>query len=694
MATTDQSHQLMSWLLKPENLERLKNNKGVVRQLTKLKILPSSIRLYLRNLAGVTDKITEDFFSKSELKEIKKRVSQAKAHKSMGDKAISGLTTTGSGRDNIIGYQLEKGKLSLKKAFTDPATNIDMTLGQATFSTDEDGNITIKDKHDFSKSVGGGTLYENKEYFSPRKEFTSYVPHQDTYDELKEYMVDYSEAPDERQDDQWMQNLIKMSPNKAVSFTTPESDKQLFKRAKKAFEAGEIDASKYARIVAGVQQGDAIPVEIDIGKISHEDKLKASPDFAEYIASDTRFFDDYARIGERYEDVGIPSQIREEARKYYAHKKGGRIGFDDGGPSQKDIDKGIAAIEKLKSSLMPESYEELIEIYKDKQKDLNIDIMESAGGLGEMLGEGGRVGMQGGGWPFWLLKMLGKAKDSPWTKKKAIPYMKDKLNKNKIKEFFNKDIVEELDKAGRKLRVDASLGNPMPNWPLNLGIGSVGLATLAHFLLKKANQEGEYPEYRLDRDSTKYWDFQDLLKEEGLKMGEMDKIKLREEKGRNLFEGLDYEDRAQGGRVGMMYGGDPGFAFSYGGSWADWKDNHASEMPLMDYINQKLPKARNPFSNGGEVEISWEEVFAKHMQGQPLTEEERKILGNVPADKAEGGRIGLANGTTMDAFDSMTPNRQYMMTGESDVHRIQPPMGGILPLAGRRYFCAKSKRQR
>ena len=73
--------------------------------------------------------------------------------------------------------------------------------------------------------------------------------------------------------------------------------------------------------------------------------------------------------------------------------KADESGFDDGGPSQKEIDKGIAAIEKLKSSLMPESYEELIEIYKDKQKDLNIDIMESAGGLGEMLGEGGRAGL-------------------------------------------------------------------------------------------------------------------------------------------------------------------------------------------------------------------------------------------------------------------------------------------------------------
>jgi hypothetical protein len=79
--------------------------------------------------------------------------------------------------------------------------------------------------------------------------------------------------------------------------------------------------------------------------------------------------------------------------------EGGRIGFDDGGPSQKEIDKGIAAIEKLKPGLMPESYEALIEIYRDKQKELDIGIMESAGGLGEMLGEGGRIGMQSGSTP-------------------------------------------------------------------------------------------------------------------------------------------------------------------------------------------------------------------------------------------------------------------------------------------------------
>ena len=48
-------------------------------------------------------------------------------------------------------------------------------------------------------------------------------------------------------------------------------------------------------------------------------------------------------------------------------------------------------------------------------------------------------------------------------------------------------------------------------------------------------------------------------------------------------------------RVGMMYGGDPGFAFEYGGSWADWNDNHKHMMPVTEYIGTKLPKDRLPF---------------------------------------------------------------------------------------------------
>ena len=296
----DLTGSMVSFLLKPENLKRLKNNKKLVKQLTKIKALPSSVRLYLRNLAGVTDKITEDFFSKGELAEIKKRVSEAKANKSMGDAAISGLTTTGTGRDNIIGYQLEKGRLSLAKAFTDDAVNIDMTLGQATFSTDDKGNIKIVDTHNFYPSEGGGTIYEDKEYFPQRKKFTSVVPHRDTHDDLNEVIQDPKTTEDEKE---WYENLKKVMPNKSLTFETEESDKQLLKRAKKALEAGDIDPSKYARIVAGMQQGDGIPIEINIGNITHEDKLEANPNFAEYIAFDT-------------DNAGLPTLIRNQARKY------------------------------------------------------------------------------------------------------------------------------------------------------------------------------------------------------------------------------------------------------------------------------------------------------------------------------------------------------------------------------------------
>ena len=300
--------ELMTWVLKPENLERLKNNKGLVKQLTKIKALPSSVRLYIRNLAGVTDKITEDFFSKGELAEIKKRVSEAKANKSMGDAAISGLTTIGTGRDNIIGYQFDKGKLSLAKAFTDEATNIDMTLGQATFSTDDKGNIKIVDTHNFAPSEGGGTIYEDKEYFPQRKKFRSVVPHRDTHDEYDEKLQDPETSDEEKE---WYENWKKIMPDESVSFTTPESDKQLLKRAKKALEAGDIDSSKYARIVAGMQQGEGIPIELNIGNITQEDKLEANPEFAKYIAQDTK-----SGYGKEYENVGIPTLIRNQARKY------------------------------------------------------------------------------------------------------------------------------------------------------------------------------------------------------------------------------------------------------------------------------------------------------------------------------------------------------------------------------------------
>ena len=319
---------MVGFLLKPENLERLKDNPKLVKKLTKIKALPSSIRLYLRNLAGVTDKITEDFFSKSELKEIKKRVAKAEAEGSMGNNAVSGLTTTGTGRTNIIGYELDKGKLSFAKAFTDPATNIDMTLGQATFSKDDEGNFIVKDKHNFSPTVGGGTLYDNKEYFEGRKEYTKVIPHLDTAEKIDKMLFDYMDKPgdskNERKSNKFFTDMYKegglfanyKDNNTAESYTQDESNKQILERAKNAFEAGDIDASKYARIVAGFNQGEEIPIELNLGIISQEDKYKANPDFAEYIATDTLGSEDYGTRGKSYEDVGIPTLIKNQARKF------------------------------------------------------------------------------------------------------------------------------------------------------------------------------------------------------------------------------------------------------------------------------------------------------------------------------------------------------------------------------------------
>ena len=69
----------------------------------------------------------------------------------------------------------------------------------------------------------------------------------------------------------------------------------------------------------------------------------------------------------------------------------------------------------------------------------------------------------------------------------------------------------------------------------------------------------------------------------------------------------DPEDMASGGRVPLMYGGDPGFAFEYGGSWADWHDQHRDQMPVEQYIKTKLPKHRLPFremQSGGIAQLS------------------------------------------------------------------------------------------
>ena len=104
-------------------------------------------------------------------------------------------------------------------------------------------------------------------------------------------------------------------------------------------------------------------------------------------------------------------------------------------------------------------------------------------------------------------------------------------------------------------------------------------------------------------------DFDRFLKErkEGMREGDLDRLMEQYEQWykRNRPQ---FEEVAEGGRIGMMYGGDPGFAFEYGGSWADWRDRHQHQMPAADYVDQKLPKERLPFreqdyADGGRTDF-------------------------------------------------------------------------------------------
>ena len=327
---SDTLKSLAAFALDPKNIQRLKDNPKLVKKLTENKSLPSSIRLYVRNIAGVTDKITEDFFSKSELAEIKDRVAKAEAQGSKGNKANYGLTAKNV--DNVIGYKIKDGKLSLSKAFTSPETNIDQTLGQASFSKDEKGNYTIKDTHNFDGDpVGGATMYDNEIYFKGQKDNSNLkaIPHLDTAEEIDKTLYDYMDKPgdseNERKSNKFITDMYKedgllgdyKENSTAVTYQQPETNAELLNRAYKAHDAGDIDSIQLARIL-GKLEGTDIPIELGIGSITQEDKYIADPDFARYIAGDTKMGDEYsfAGSGEEYEDVGIPSLIRNYARKF------------------------------------------------------------------------------------------------------------------------------------------------------------------------------------------------------------------------------------------------------------------------------------------------------------------------------------------------------------------------------------------
>ena len=202
----------------------LKNNKDTVKKITDAKLLPSSYRLYLRSLAGITDPVDESFFKDSELDMLRKKIGRSEISKEVGDENYP-LPK------NTIGYGYRGGKdLSVSRALTDDETNIDMTIGKANYTKDKDGNYILKDKYNFDGIMGGG------------------------YGGLNE------------------KALMRMGGSK--------TDKDLISAAIESYKKEEIPLAQLARIIGGINLGsdkgfEGVPIKINLGQVTDKDKKES-----------------------------------------------------------------------------------------------------------------------------------------------------------------------------------------------------------------------------------------------------------------------------------------------------------------------------------------------------------------------------------------------------------------------------------
>ena len=311
---------IINSLITPNNIRSginlLQNNKGIIDKLTGIPIGPASGRAYARNLSGSTTPIDESFFNNAQLGEIKNRTSSAMADKSMKynvknqsipvRKPYDNFNT----RNNVVDYTLNT-PISMSGIFSNASTDIDATLGKFTYRENPDGTISAIDKHDFDSFGGGDTsIYGGKIKMSGQPDSTEKgLPFLEPqfYKGITDKFTGEEIVPDtyETQTD--------------ISY---ESRDDVLQRAINNFKAGLIDASKLARIVGGQEglTGDnvnevyykdinfmrdnwtrsAIPMNINLGKISQLDKLRSNKNFSNYI----------------YNNQNIPSQIRKNARPF------------------------------------------------------------------------------------------------------------------------------------------------------------------------------------------------------------------------------------------------------------------------------------------------------------------------------------------------------------------------------------------
>ena len=365
MASNGISTKLLDWLLTPENVDKAgkwaKKNVKLIEKLTQNKMLPSAARLYLRSIAGSKTKITEDFFSKSELAEIKKRVAEAEVSKALSGHATSGGGSLGRAIEGHsgIGYATDKAK-TIPNAFKYPDVNIDMTLGQAGFYRNEDGTYQVYDKHNFSNMMGSLYWYGNEKEIAKQIESLSslydsdvvagkIIKRFDTIEPNKEVLAKVIEA--------YKNGEIPLTKLMRTigGYLASDDTKEVVKKVKPTF------GDEYEYIDRVETEGTGVPISLNIGAISQKDKyevdtkegfgeydenwdstkkgeydkaLTMGEEYAQMIFDDapryptealghvsgkspSRLEDDVAGLMmKEYEDVGIPSAIRMEAQKY------------------------------------------------------------------------------------------------------------------------------------------------------------------------------------------------------------------------------------------------------------------------------------------------------------------------------------------------------------------------------------------
>ena len=327
----------------PQNVERgvnlLQSNKGIVSGLAQnLTFLPASLRAYTQSLAGSQTPITEDFFSTDQLSEIKRRTAEQMANKSMiyDPENFGGPAPDMSPHrvsHNVVPYGEEP--LSWEGVWKDPKVDISSTFGQYTYKQNPDGTISAIDKHDFDSLQGGyESLYgqgakadlgkgwaidttrlgtpqykgERGLPFLPPVDMFGRTQAQATAEEvIKDPFTGEVIEPDYNADREYTMQTESLYQNRS----------EVLAAAFDALKKQHITPAKYARIMGGIHairgdEGDEedtqmrgeikpshIPVNVNLGKISHRDKLRANRNFARYIA----------------ETGTIPSQIRKEAQK-------------------------------------------------------------------------------------------------------------------------------------------------------------------------------------------------------------------------------------------------------------------------------------------------------------------------------------------------------------------------------------------